>query len=490
MQIEAILTRRNLIVMAVVFVLAIVVGVVIAVEPTAAIVIAFAVLMPLVLISVRNLWAYAIWVAIFGLAVWSYGFNNVPLIRPLPLADALIIFSVIFGFTRWWPLHRVTVVRRLLFFLSALMFIVLLRLIVDIPSFGLLAVRDALFAFELWVLLPAIAMGVMLGERRLNRYLFWLFSITTAWFLLYPWRDVIVSISPVVGIQRPVPLFAFTTAGFLSVPAFFWFLWNRRGMIGVIGAVAALFILLLAQSRGAYLAFLGSVIVLYLLQPGGVKRWGRVMLVGAVVGVVLLLFGSSLTGRLGEPVGIDTVVKQMQTLVGEEGPGAGSFQHRLTAWPMVIRQVLSEPLGPVVGLGLGPDLFQGSIVGPDVLVRKPHNDYLEIWARIGVFGLLAWLGILIVLGLGAAKGARQSPRHGWILALQIMLWITNVGQPAMGFAYVVVVWAGLTGLWIGARLHEQGLVPVKPPRRRGCRLQIREVEENPLVSRRQLQGSP
>ncbi len=364
MQIEAILSRRNLIVMAVVFVLAIVVGVIIAVEPTAAIVIAFAVLMPLVLISVRNLWAYAIWVAIFGLAVWSYGFNNVPLIRPLPLADALIIFSVIFGFTRWWPLHRVTVVRRLLFFLSALMFIVLLRLIVDIPSFGLLAVRDALFAFELWVLLPAIAMGVMLGERRLNRYLFWLFSITTAWFLLYPWRDVIVSISPVVGIQRPVPLFAFTTAEFLSVPAFFWFLWNRRGMIGVIGAVAALFILLLDQSRGAYLAFLGSVIVLYLLQPGGVKRWGRVMLAGAVVGVVLLLFGSSLTGRLGEPVGIDTVVKQMQTLAGEEGPGAGSFQHRLTAWPMVIRQVLSEPLGPVVGLGLGPDLFQGFTGGP------------------------------------------------------------------------------------------------------------------------------
>ncbi len=125
-----------------------------------------------------------------------------------------------------------------------------------------------------------------------------------------------------------------------------------------------------------------------------------------------------------------------------------------------------------------------------MLVRKPHNDYLEIWARIGVFGLLAWLGILIVLGLGAAKGARQSPRHGWILALQIMLWITNVGQPAMGFAYVVVVWAGLTGLWIGARLHEQRLVAVKSPRRLGCRLQIREVEENPLVSRRQLQGSP
>ncbi|HIQ01002.1 MAG TPA: O-antigen ligase domain-containing protein, partial [Anaerolineales bacterium] len=412
-----------------------------------------------VLLSLKNPWTYALWVALFGLAVWSYGFNNVPLIRPLPLVDALVFFSIAFAFRQWWALRKVPVVRRLLFWLSALLVVVTLRLAVDIPRFGLLAVRDALFAFELWVVFPAIALGFMLGERKLNRYLLWLFSIATAWFLLYPWRELLTVISPVVGIQRPVPLFAFTTAGFLSVPAFFWFLY-RRGIVGTVGVVATLLILLLVQGRGPYLAFIGSAIALLLLQPGSVRRWGKIMFAGAVVGAVLWVVGGSLTGRLGAPVGIDTVIAQLQTLVGGEGPGAGSFQHRLVAWAGVVEQVLSEPLGPVFGLGLGPDLFQGFAVGPGVLVRKPHNDFLELWARLGIFGLLAWGGILVVLGREAFQGARRNPKHGWVLALQIMLWVTSIGQPAMGFAYVTMVWAGLTGLWIGGQLREQELVPV------------------------------
>lgn len=464
MKAKTLSSRQNLIVAGMLSFLAIIVGAAIALQPAVAIGIIFAILGLLILIKVRHFWAYAMWVAVFGLAVWSYGFNNVPLVRPLPLVDALIFFAVIFGFSRWWPLHRITVVRRLLICLSALTFIIVLRLVVDIPRFGLLSVRDALFAFELWVLFPAIALGAILGERRLNRYLLWLFSIAMAWFLLYPWRDMLTRISPVVGIQRPVHLFAFTTAGFLSVPAFFWFLWHRPTVLCVIGATAALLVLLLAQSRGAYLSFLGSVIVLLLLHPGVLRRWGRIVLAGAVVGGLLLLIGGSLTGRMGE-VSINTVVEQLKTLAGEEGLGAGSFRHRLEAWPKVIEQVLSEPLGPMVGVGLGPDLFQGFALGPDIVVRKPHNDFLEIWARTGIFGLLTWLAILAILGWQALLGARRSLRNGWILALQITLWITSLSQPAMGFAYVTVVWAGLTGLWIGSRLSEEGLVSATRPRR-------------------------
>lgn len=459
MKIETLPSGRNLIAALMVSFLAIIVGAIIAVEPTAALAIVFVILglSLLILIKARCLWAYAILVAIFGLAVWSYGFNNVPLIRPLPLVDALVFFAVIFGFQRWWPLRNITVVRRLFICLSALTFIIVLRFFVDIPSFGLLAVRDGLFAFELWTLFPAIALGAILGERRLNRCLLWLFSIATAWFLLYPWRDMLTTISPVVGIQRPVPLFSFTTAGFLSVPAFFWFIYRRR-VIGIIGAVAALLVLLLAQGRGAYLSFLGSAIILLLLRPGAVKRWGSLVFAVAVIVGISALVGGSLSGRLGETVGINTVVRQLQTLAGKEGPGSGSFQHRLVAWPVVVNQVLSEPLGPVFGIGLGPDLFQRFSLEGGVLVRKPHNDFLEIWARTGLFGLLAWIAILAILGWEAVKGAHRSSKHSWILVLHITLWITSLSQPAMGFAYVTVVWAGLTGLWVGSRLYEKGVL--------------------------------
>ncbi|GBD39720.1 hypothetical protein HRbin37_02006 [bacterium HR37] len=414
----------------------------------------FALLALTFVLITRNSWTYALWVAFFGLAVWSYGFNNVPLIRPLPLVDALVFFAVLAAFPHWWALRKEPEVRGLIILLSALLAIVVLRLVVDIPQYGLLAVRDALFAFELWVILPAIALGYMLGENKVSRYLTWLFWLAIAWFLLYPWRDTLMSISPVFGIQRSVPLFAFTTAGFVSVPAFYWFLY-RRAKAGLLVLTATLLILLLVQSRGAYLAFILSAIILSIMQWKAITQWIKLATAGLAIGAVLWLVGDSLTGRLGVPVGLNTVVVQLQTLAGKEGPGTGSFVHRLVAWPEVIHQVLSHPFGLVFGIGLGPDLFQGFTVGPDILVRKPHNDFLEIWARLGIFGLLAWVGILATLGWESFKGARRDARHAWILALQIILWIASFSQPAMGFAYITVVWAGLTGLWLGAQLRER-----------------------------------
>lgn len=464
-------SHDSLFVLAVASFLAIVVGAVVGFGSVAAIGIVFAILLLLLafLIAERKLWSYALWVAIFGLAVWSYGFNNVPLLfLHIPLVDALVLLAVIFGLRNWWVLRRNSIVKSLLVLLSALILVVLFRLVVDFPRFGLLAVRDALFAFELWVILPTIAHGYALGERRLNRCLLWLFCIATVWFLLYPWRDLLYAISPVVGIQRPVPLFAFTTAGFLSVPIFFWCLWNRRGLVGGFWASAALLILLMVQSRGVYLAFLGSVIALLALWSGSVQQWAKIVPVGVVVGTVLSVLGGSVTGRLGVPVGLDTAIAQLKTLEGEEGPGEGSFEHRLVAWPAVIEQVLSDPLGWFFGVGLGPDLFQGFALGPDILVRKPHNDFLEIWGRLGVVGLLPWLGILAILGWEAFKGALRNPKHGWILALQLVLWVTSAGQPAMGFAYITVLWAGLTGLWIGAQLREDGSMIVGIHRQTCC----------------------
>ncbi len=455
--------HHSLPVLAVALFVAVSVGAIVSISSVFAIDIVFPTLLLLLAVAVaqRRLWYYALWLAIFGLAIWSYGFNNVnvPLFRPFPLVDGLVLLSLISGLSNWSVFLRNAIIRLLLAFLLMLTVVVLFRLTVDRPEFGIVAARDALFALELWVMLPAIAAGYAMGERKFNLYLMWLFCMATVWFLLYPWRELLYAISPIVGIQRPVQLFAFTTAGFLSVPVFFWFLWNQRRVVGSFGASAALLILLMVQSRGAYLAMLGSVIALLPLWFRNVKQWAKIVavcvVICVVVGTVVAVVADSITGRLGAPVGLNVAIAQLRTLLGEEGPGAGSLEHRLTAWPAVIEQVLSDHLGPFFGVGLGPDLFEGFELGPDIPVRKPHNDFLEIWGRLGVVGLVPWLGILAILGWEAFKGAWRSPRHGWILALQITLWVTSASQPAMGFAYTTVLWAGLTGLWIGAQLRER-----------------------------------
>jgi O-antigen ligase len=407
------------------------------------------------LIPLKRLWTHLLWIVIFGLTIWSYGFNNIPFVRPIPLVDAVIFLVVVLGFRYWWAFTGTAIVRKLLIPLLFLLIVIFGRLIVDVPEFGLLAGRDALFAFELWVIFPAIALGYMVGEHKLNQKLFLLFCVAMVWYLLYPWRELIESISPVVGIQRPVPLFAFTTAGFISVPMFFWFLYYPNRMVSIIGSSAALLILLMAQSRGAYLAILLGSLVIIVLRLANIKKFVSFLIpIVILVGIIIAIFGKNIQGRIGQ-VGLTFMLEQLGTLAEKEGPGSGSFQHRLAAWPAVIEEVLSEPLGPLFGVGLGPDLFQGFALGPDIPVRKPHNDFLEIWARLGVVGLIPWLCILVISGWEALKGTRRNPRQSWILALQITLWITSLSQPAMGFAYIVVPWAGLTGLWIGTQLRKK-----------------------------------
>jgi len=401
----------------------------------------------------RHPWIPIFWFVLFGLTIWSYGFNNIPFIRPLPLVDALVFLIVLWSFTTWWKFRYVKIVRNIIFWIAFLSFVIVIRLIIDFPNFGILAARDALFAFELWVIFPAIAVGYLFGEEKLNKRLFWLFGLATLWFLTYPFRQHLLTISPIFGIQRPVPLFTWTTMGFISVPAFFWFIWHRRSFWGIMGGFACFLALLFAQARGPYLAFLLTFLVIVLTRPSTLPRWGR-MGVTVIIALLAISLIDPLPGRLGNPVGIHTVFKQLETLFGKEGPGAGSFQHRIQSWPQVIDMVLSKPFGWLVGLGLGQDLFLGFTLGPDILVRKPHNDFLEIWARTGIFGLIAWIGLLSTLVLFSLQAIKQRYRNFWIFALQITISITSFAQPALGFAYTTIVWVGLTGIWLGATIRK------------------------------------
>ena len=402
----------------------------------------------------NNVWKYGILVPLFGLAIWSYGFNNIPFIRPLPLVDALAWFAILLSLPHWWKLTRFPIIRQCLFFMTILTIITIIRIIVDTPKYGLLAPRDALFVFELWLLFPAILLGYNYGEKKVEKLIGSLFLIATIWFLLYPLRDLLISISPIVGIQRPVPLFQFTTAGFLSVPAFFWFL-NRKGLVGVVGTSSTLIIILLVQSRGVYIAFILSIILSFLVRGTLISRWKHLVISGFLLLLFVLTLGSTITGRLGLAVGFDTVKEQLATLFGKEGTGSGSLHYRLVAWSFVLEQVLEDPLAAIFGLGLGMDLFLGLMLGPDILVRKPHNDFLEIWARLGIVGLIPWLGILLLTFRESLKYAINDSKNIWVLALQTILLITALGQPATAFAYVTIVWVSLTGLWIGSQLKSR-----------------------------------
>jgi len=267
-------------------------------------------------------------------------------------------------------------------------------------------------------------------------------------------HSTLEQISPQVGITHPVPLFSFRTAAFLGVPAFFWFLCNRHGATRVIGAMLSLLVLLFKQSRGGYLALIFGVFGIIFLHPSRLPKWGKYIIVLGFFVLVISPFIGQVQGRLGVPVSVKTVIEQLGTLLGHEGPGAGSFQGRLTRWPQTVQKVLSEPFGPIFGIGFGPDLF-GLVIEGGVIVRKPHNDFLELWARSGIFGLALYIGLLITFSIWTVRICRKDISLLWVLALHISFLFRTISQNALGFAYTIAVYLGLLGLALGAFLRSQ-----------------------------------
>jgi O-antigen ligase len=76
-------------------------------------------------------------------------------------------------------------------------------------------------------------------------------------------------------------------------------------------------------------------------------------------------------------------------------------------------------------------------------VRKPHNDYLEAYARLGLLGLVLFIGILgtalvsIVRGARAALGVEAS--FMWfVVAQSLVLLVIAATQPLLAFSYGTV----------------------------------------------------
>jgi O-antigen ligase len=114
-----------------------------------------------------------------------------------------------------------------------------------------------------------------------------------------------------------------------------------------------------------------------------------------------------------------------------------------------------EPLGPLVGVGFGPDLFGGFALSGDVAVRNPHNDLLEIWARTGVLGAGLWLTLVGMLALWSFNVARRFPYGRWLLALQAVSLMGALTQPFFAFAYSGMMYYLCTGMSIGFLLDDE-----------------------------------
>jgi O-antigen ligase len=411
-------------------------------------------LLPLAALVVAGVWAsvrreLAWWdLVVFvvgGVYLLEYGFTNIGLTGaiPLPLVD-LVAVALVARIATWrgfrWPSSAPFVLA------VGLVALITIRLVVDYPTYGVLAIRDATLGIELAFLLVGYWAVDVFGLRRLIGVLSVVFLIGVAYLALYPFQDSVAAASPQVGLQKPVPLIGnFVGEAALVAGTFFFFtLLRPYGKWSYALAAATLPVMVLMQSRGMYLAVPGAIVFIWAAARARAgwqlrRGLGATLAVGLAALVVFFPFAPD-EGRVGE-VTPAFVFEQLSTLSGSEGPGSPVSQR--TEWlNNVLNEVEETPWAWAVGVGLGPDLAFG-FESPTGLVRKPHNDYLEAYARLGLLGLVLFVGILgtafvsIVRGARAAVGVEAS--FMWfVVAQSLVLMVIAATQPLLAFSYGTV----------------------------------------------------
>lgn len=396
--------------------------------------------------------------ALVGTLVLLYGFANVGIpggVVGVPLTEVLLLVGLVAAVGD----RRGPVGRRAVRWWVALLGLAALRLVVDAPRFGLLAIRDALMPVEAGFLVLGYRLG-RTGAEGLVRWLRWVFLACAISYALYPAREILAAAGPIVGIQRPVPLLGqYAGAGPAAIAGcLFMLLLRPFGRWSLI--VAGLFIgeLLMFQGRGDYLALATALALLMGLGgPGGRLARVRRRIAGGVVVAALLaavVFPLAPVGRIRE-VSPEFYLQHVATLFGREGPGAGTIRDRLSWYRHAWEQVRAAPYGPILGVGYGADLTGGFTVAGGVSVRQPHNDYLEVFARTGILGLVVFVGLLASLFVPLLRAARDpvgAERRflWWATGTIVAYLVVSAAQPLLAFPYGAVPLFTFAGAGLGA----------------------------------------
>jgi len=387
-----------------------------------------------------------------GCLILGYGFVNVPAAPgvPLPLPDALLIVLAL------RTMIGLRIERPLVLPLAwAAIFVAIasIRLLIDVPVWGGDALRDYSLAVELLALPVGWAMLESYGLDRWRRALTWIFLLLLVYLWVYPWRDTLAAVAPAFGLQRETSLLGdYQAAGSAAIAGLLFFALLRplgRGSL----ALSALFVppLLLLQYRGLYLALPAVVLLIFAIASSRVgavlrRRLAMLTLVAAlgIVGLGALLSTLSVkpTGRLAQ-VSPGFVLNQLAAVRGEPGPQSAGVELRKRWIRGVVSDLNAKPSLWVTGLGLGPDLAQGFRYTNGVLVRKPHNDYLETLGRLGVGGLVALLAVLAAATVPIVRKARYAGRDEaaflwWIIGASATFLLIAATQPMLAYAYTTI----------------------------------------------------
>ena len=377
----------------------------------------------------------------------GYGFANLGLHlggMPIPLTEMLLLPLV-----AWCILHADSLPPMGVTGLILALFVgyATVHLAADFPTYRGFAVRDFTMPLEALGLLVGFWSFYQFGLDWVWRFYLIVFLGVVAYGLLMPWQNTLAAAGPVVGLQQPVPLLGqYSGLGTAVAAGFFFFLLRVRPPWALLLAALCLGEMAVLQMRGLYLV-VPLAFLLVTLASGGLRTHlgSKIARTLIVAGALLLVAAPMIpTGRVG-PVTASFAFSQLGTLLGKKGPGEGSYDVRQSWLKLTLHRAFNSDKNLLVGVGLGPDLASGFSTNDRVDVRKPHDDHLEIFARLGLIGLSLWGALLISVIAPvwqAARSTRLTPDERrfliWSVACMTIYLFIAATQPLLAFPHGTV----------------------------------------------------
>jgi hypothetical protein len=345
------------------------------------------------------------------------------------------------------------------------------RAFAQVPEYGFWALRDASSVIESLFLIAGFAFAARV--ETLEKFFGWLPRIIAfgcIYSLLFPWRDVLVGLSPTItagaGYETHL-LFHFQGISNLLIMAFCYILlFGRRTWLEYALAFSLLaFAVFMWQARTIYLQVIAVYILFFAFRRDAFHR----SLLAVVVIILFLLvvpnIGWKIEGRLGQPVSVEFVFNHILAIFGIERAGvegaAAGVPLRIGWWTDLYNSWTGSLGNMFFGVGYGMPLtsFTG---GTGVVVREPHNSYISVIARLGLVGAINFFWMHILLVRVWWRGYKKSRNLEWqegqnrfllLLVFFVLIWIGALGEDAFEKPFNSIPYYFLWGVVIRFTWH-------------------------------------
>jgi len=423
-----------------------------------------------------ELWQILVLTALTGYMLLNYGFENLA----IHVGGFPIIISYGLAYT---ALAGVIYSRRQVIAIGlkepavlcmlALLGLTLLHFVVDLPSYGLWAIRDATMCLDGLFMFVGMAWAM---ERKsvgfLSKWLLGLFVVNMFYSFTLPWAEKLWAWSPESGVFLKVPILGnyagsgdWLLTGVVFCLCVGSYVIKRPGWLMLALALGQFLGIAITQVRRMYIATVVLLVILVLI--GEARKFAKLfILLPAAIAVIVLATsfgGLEISGRIG-PVNLQFFKDHIRSISGAEDTPGSDPQSRVIMGNEAFQHFRAHP---IVGDGFGQPLTDIIDNTNGAVTRMPHDSFISYLARLGLIGFMLWIAFQFFLIKDFLRTIRRrstfEDKHAaafvlWAFLFYVLFMISSLVEPLFEFPSGAVPFYFLIGFALGVmRWH----LPVK-----------------------------